>query len=201
MSKTEETSSDAYQIKITLAGSKPPIWRRFVAPANITLDRLHDLVQVVMGWTDSHLHAFYVGEKQYTTKRRDGIDLDVDGHDERKFRLCDVAPAPKSKVRYEYDFGDSWEHLLLVEKIIPPAEKPPLYCCLTGAGQCPPEDCGGIWGYYHLLEVLGNPKDEEHADMLEWTGGPIEPAEFDLEEINKSLVFFRTKGKRTWIRE
>jgi Plasmid pRiA4b ORF-3-like protein len=190
MAKTS-LPNNAYQLKITLGGSKPPIWRRFVAPGQITLAKLHDVIQIVMGWYDSHLHAFEIDGEQYGEASRDGMDLDLNGSDERKFRLCDVIPEVKAKFRYEYDFGDSWEHALVVEKIIPADDQPETFVCLAGKGRCPLEDCGGIWGYYRLLEVLANPKDPEHADMKEWAGGKFDPDEFDLAGINKSLRAFR----------
>jgi len=172
---------------MTLAGSKPAIWRRFVVPGSITLGRLHEVVQVVMGWTDSHLHSFVADGDFYTAKSRDGVDLEMDGLDESKYRLCDVAPVARNKIQYQYDFGDSWEHTLLVEKIIPVAERPQLYVCLAGANRCPPEDCGGLGGYYYLLEILSDPEHKEHEERMAWIGEKIDPGEFSLEQINKDL--------------
>jgi hypothetical protein len=189
--KKQPPSSDAYQIKITLRGSKPPIWRRFVVPADVTLATFHQVIQEVMGWYDSHLHTFKIDGEEYTRRSREGIDLDMEGEDEGRFRLRDVVPDEKSKFHYVYDFGDDWEHTLLVEKIIPASDKSEVFGCLAGKGRCPLEDCGGIWGYYRLLEILGNPKDPEYRDMKEWVGGKIDPEEFDLTAINRSLAQFR----------
>jgi hypothetical protein len=184
-----------YQLKITLRGSKPPIWRRFVVPETIKMNHLHEVIQAVMGWCDEHLHAFDVGGERYTALTRDGIDLDMEGEDESRFRLCDVIDGLKSKFAYQYDFGDDWEHQLVLEKILPAPESK-AFVCVAGKGASPPEDCGGIWGYYHLLEVLADADDPEHDDMKEWVGGKIDPDEFDLEAVNKSLAAVRSRYAR-----
>ena len=181
-----------YQLKITLRGTKPPIWRRFVVPSVIKMNHLHDVIQAVMGWYDGHLHAFDIGNERYTAMSRDGIDLDMEGADECRFRLCDVIGRPKSKFTYEYDFGDGWEHQLMLEKLLAVGEST-AFVCLAGKGACPLEDCGGIGGYYHLLEVLAHPDDPEHDDMKEWVGGEINPDEFDLDAVNKSLEPMRSR--------
>jgi hypothetical protein len=195
--KKANDSADVLQIKITLRGSKPPIWRRFVVPGNIGLNKLHDVIQTVMGWYDSHLHAFEIGGEQYTALSRDGVDLDMDGRDEKKFRLEEIIHSPKASFRYEYDFGDGWEHTLLVEKIIPKNEAPKPYTCLAGKGRCPFEDCGGIWGYYRMLEILKNPNHPEYEDIKEWAGeDKINPDQFDVDEINQRLLeYFGKSGK------
>ncbi len=184
--------SDAYQIKITLAHSKPPIWRRVVVPAEINLEELSNVIQAVMGWGGGHLHGFEIRGEPY-----DGLCPDGSEPDERmglaawKCTLCEEVPAPKMKFRYEYDFGDGWSHQLLVEKIFPAAEKSVLFTCTGGKGRCPPDDCGGIWGYYQMLETLSKPDDPEHASVLEWCGGPIDPNEFDLAAANDALAHLR----------
>ena len=187
MAKKTRIPVDAYQLKITLHGSKPPIWRRFVVPANIPLDRLHDVIQIVKGWSDSHLHAFVIDNEYYEAMSKDGEPLDAEGLDERKFRLNEVVGKVKTKFRYDYDFGDNWEHVLLLEKIIPAAQNPATPVCSAGRGACPAEDCGGIWGYYELLDILADPSHPEHEERKKWVGGIIDPDEFDLEEINKAL--------------
>lgn len=187
MAKKTRPQPDAYQIKIVLRGSKPPIWRRFVVPADIRLDSLHDVIQIVMGWYDCHLHAFVIENKQYTATSKDGAQLDIEGFDEREYRLGALLPSAKAKFRYEYDFGDSWEHVLQIEKIIPAAEGAKTLVCLAGRGRCPMEDCGGIWGYYRMVEILEDPAHPEYADIEEWTGGKIDPDEFDLDAVNAAL--------------
>src|SRR3954469_3483816 len=139
-----------YQIKITLKNSKPPIWRRVIVRADMPLPRFHSVIQIVMGWTNSHLYQFHAGENRYSTPNPEFSDMAGDDElDENDYTVADVLPAPRKKLIYEYDFGDSWYHEVLVEKVLPPdpSFKHPL--CLAGENACPPEDCGGIWGYYH----------------------------------------------------
>jgi hypothetical protein len=107
--------------------------------------------------------------------------------DESSYGLANIAPAVKSKFLYEYDFGDSWEHLIVVEKILPPDADFQHPVCLAGANACPPDDCGGIPGYYNLVEALADPKHPEHEELKEWIGGDWDPLRFDLEKTNRSL--------------
>jgi len=175
------------QLKITLCRSKPPIWRRIVVPADMTLDQLHLVIQNAMGWLDCHLHQFKAGGRYYGVPEPEFDDYGVEPLDEAEYTLADLAPKPKQKFIYEYDFGDSWEHVVLVEKVLPPdpAFKHPV--CLAGANRCPPEDCGGIPGYYDLLAILADPNHEEHEQMKEWVGGEWDTSRFDLDEINAGL--------------
>ena len=178
-----------YELKITLRGSKPAIWRCVQVPGSINLNRLHDVFQVVMGWTDSHLHQFVDAPIVYSAPSGD----DYPGEerlDERRFRLADVARHEKASFMYEYDFGDSWAHEVVVEKILPADPKKKYAVCLDGKNACPPEDCGGIWGYYELLKAVKNPKRKEHQEMLDWLGGPFDPGHFDLQKINAELRGF-----------
>lgn len=176
-----------YQIKITLKHSRPPIWRRLQVPADTTLGKLHDILQAAMGWTDSHLHAFHVGDISYGVSDPEFPD---EMKSERDARLDRIA-AEGDTIIYEYDFGDGWEHELWIEKVRP-AEKGKRYpACLTGSRACPPEDCGGVFGYARLLEVLADPKHEEHEEMLEWIGEDFAPEAFDLDEVNQGLKVLR----------
>ncbi len=177
-----------YQLKITLKRCHPAIWRRVVVRADITLARLHEVIQAVMGWGNYHLHQFSSGGGFARTYY--GVpdpEFGSEMLDERRFRLGGVAPLVKRKIIYEYDFGDSWEHEVLVEKILPAdaAFKHPV--CLAGANACPPEDCGGFMGYANLLEALTNPKHAEHDDMKGWIGGNWDPTRFDLDAANARL--------------
>ncbi|MGD1276824.1 MAG: plasmid pRiA4b ORF-3 family protein [Tepidisphaeraceae bacterium] len=184
--KSAETR-DVYQLKITLRGSKPPIWRRVLVPAGITLDRLHDVIQVAMGWEDCHLHLFQIAGRVFQGIGPDGsMDDLMDSEDESQYRLGDLAGI-KTKFRYEYDFGDGWEHSISVEKIIPAADKPKSMVCTAGKGRCPMEDSGGIWGYYEKLRIMDDPNDPDHEDILEWIGDGFDPNEFDCDAVNKSL--------------
>ena len=174
-----------YQIKISLIGAKPPIWRTVLVPSNIDLETFHDVIQLAMGWTDSHLHQFIANKVFY------GIpddDFELEMEDESKYKLSQLLTKEKDTLIYEYDFGDSWEHKILLEKILPYDSKTVLPVCIKGKRACPPEDCGGIWGYEELLETISDPKHPDHEDMLEWLGGEFDPEEFDLEEINEDLA-------------
>ena len=176
-----------YQLKVTLRLSKPPIWRRLVVRADMKLDRLHRVIQIAMGWSDCHLHQFRLGRVYYGVPDREFEGFGGETLNEKDYTLADLAPGPKKKFIYEYDFGDSWEHEVRVEKALPPdlAFKHPV--CLAGANACPPEDCGGIHGYYELLAALADPKHEQHEEMKEWVGGKWDASQFDLEGINAGL--------------
>ena len=186
-------SNAEYQIKMTLRGSKPPIWRRVVLPGDTTLEDLHYVIQTVMGWQNCHLHMFQIGKQRFSGAGPDGYEpeWDPDELDEAEFRLCDVIFREKTKFRYDYDFGDDWEHQLVVEKIVSDPEKQKgkgKVMCLAGKGACPPEDCGGIWGYYQMLETLSDPDDPEYEDKKEWLGGDdFDPAAFDVNQVNQAL--------------
>jgi hypothetical protein len=181
-----------YRLKITLIGSKPPIWRRFLVRADIKLNRLDRVIQTVMGWENYHLHEFIV--------RSEGQDLHFGVPDpdyeswgqqmlnEKRYALSDLLAAPRSKLKYIYDFGDGWQHELRLEKILPgdPNLKHPI--CLAGANACPPEDSGGLWGYYgRFLKALNDPNHEDHAMYTQWIGGSFDPAFLDLDAINAAL--------------
>ena len=182
---TTKQLKNIYQIKISLIGAKPPIWRTVLVPSDLKLAAFHDVIQVAMGWTDSHLHQFIANQVFY------GIpddDFELEMEDETKYKLSQLLKKEKESLIYEYDFGDSWEHKILLEKILPFDTKTALPVCIKGKRACPPEDCGGIWGYEELLETISNPKHPDHENMLEWLGGEFDPEEFDLEEINEDLA-------------
>ena len=182
-----KSSAPTYQLKIVLLGSRPPIWRRLQVPGNASLGWLHAVLQVAMGWTNSHLHHFLTLDARYTDPRHNedmGFGEQPD-RDEAKATLAQVAPHAGGQFGYEYDFGDSWEHEITVEKILPgEAAAAPTALCLDGARACPPEDCGGIWGYAELLKTLKNPKHPEHKTMKEWLGRPFDAAAFDAAKAN-----------------
>lgn len=188
MATSKPVTTDIYQLKVTLRGSKPPIWRRIQVPADINLGKLHRILQVVMGWTDSHLHQFIVGHSYYGEP---DPEMGPEIRDEKRIKLSQIVTGEKFKFTYEYDFGDSWEHEVLVEKILPPEPGGRYPICLKGARACPPEDVGGVWGYDSFLEAIGNPNHPEHEDMLEWVGDEFDPEAFDLDEVNETLRHLR----------
>ncbi len=185
--KTSLTTPQIYQLKISLLGIKPLIWRRFLAPSDMDLAKLHHVIQEVMGWEESHLHQFKVGKTYYGVTYPDDFDGRTETRDERKARLHELASWPKAKFVYEYDFGDSWEHEVALEKILPPELGTHYPVCLDGKRACPPEDCGGVWGYANLLEVIQSPDHPEHDEMIEWLGEEFDPEKFDVEAVNKAL--------------
>ncbi|HEY5893845.1 MAG TPA: plasmid pRiA4b ORF-3 family protein [Chthoniobacterales bacterium] len=176
-----------YQIKITLKWSKPAIWRRVVVRADMRLDRLHDTIQIAMGWEDCHLHQFVVGRIFYGMPDPGDFGYGKEILNERRYAVADLAPAAKAKFVYEYDFGDGWEHDVNVEKVLPHDASFKHPVCLAGKNACPPEDCGGMGGYYALLETLADPQDAEHEEMLDWIGGEWDATSFDLDETNAAL--------------
>lgn len=169
-----------YRLKVTLRGARPAIWRRLEVGADVTLFRLHQILQVVMGWTDSHLHQYRRGSTYYG---QSDPEFGMRRENERRIRLGEVLRKPKDRMVYEYDFGDGWEHEVVLESSDVGTGGGPEARVVAGKGACPPEDVGGIGGYYRFLEAIADPKDPEHKDMLEW-GGPFEPEAFDLDEIN-----------------
>ncbi len=181
-----KTSAPIYQLKITLNSTRPPVWRRVLVPGDTTLRQLHDLLQIVMGWTDSHLHQFVIGGATYgATEYDDEGDLEL--LPEQRYRLSQVVPKPGARFVYEYDFGDGWNHTVLVEKIVPPEPGAHYPLCVAGKRACPPEDVGGVWGYETFLEAIRNPRHPEHEEYLEWVGGDFDPDAFDVEAGNAQL--------------
>jgi hypothetical protein len=179
-----------YQLKITLQWSQPAIWRRVVVRADIRLDRLHDVIQIAMGWTNSHLHKFVLGRAFYGEPDPDGFGTET--LNEKRYTVADLAPEAKKKFIYEYDFGDGWNHEVEVEKVLAPDAGFKNPVCLAGENACPPEDCGGMGGYYDLLEALADPKHPDHLDLKDWIGGEWDAARFDLNRVNAILK--RIKG-------
>jgi hypothetical protein len=175
------------QLKISLVGvSKPPVWRGVPVPATMRLDHLHTVIQAAMGWTDTHMYEFTAGGVDYGPR-----DPELDLVDERKARVGDLISQPRDRMRYTYDFGDYWQHDVVVEKVLPAEAGVRYPRCVAGKGRRPPEDCGGVWGYADLREALADPAHEEHAGMLEWLGletaAEVDPHAFDADQVNALL--------------
>ena len=177
------------QIKVTLAGIKPLVWRRFLVKEDITFQQLHEIVQIVMGWTNTHLYEFEIDGRRILDF--ESIDDDID--EEIDFNSSDVQldefiTEENQRFDYMYDFGDGWAHQIVIEKILPDDGKLKHPVCLAGKRNCPPEDCGGPYGYEEFLEAIKNPDHPEHDTMTEWIGGSFDPEEFDLDMVNKRLT-------------
>lgn len=184
--------TSVHQVKVTLRGVRPPIWRRLQVPSTIDLRRLHDVIQEAMGWTQSHLYAFEIDGEQYGEPSP--YD-DLGTRSAKAAQLRRIAPEAGNKFLYTYDFGDNWEHLIQVEKVLPPERGATYPRCLTGKRACPPEDIGGIWGYQRFLEAIADPEHPEHEELLEWVGGSFDPAAFDVQAVNAALA---TLGRSPW---
>lgn len=190
----QRTAEHAVQVTVTLRHIEPAIWRRLVVPASLTLRELHAVIQTAMGWQDYHLHLFEMDGVLYG-------DIDeIEGRplgDEETFTVGQAAAVARD-FSYEYDFGDSWHHDLRVEQVVSSVGVGTPHL-IGGARACPPEDCGGPWGYEQLLEVLADPSHSEHAEMLLWVGGTFDPEAFDLAETNAFLELYdrHTRQRRT----
>lgn len=173
-----------HQVKVTLLTVKPPVWRRIVVPSGMTLAELSPVLAAAMGWYGGHLHLFDVEGTRYGTP---DPDWGRDDLDEGRFPLSDVLPTVGLKMRWDYDFGDGWEHDILVEAISPTEPGVDYPTCLAGRRACPPEDFGGPWGYELLLEVLDDPDHPDPEHMMERLPLDFDPAGFDLTETNAAM--------------
>ena len=182
----KKSLAKAYQLKIVLQDSKPPIWRRVLVESDVPLSTLHVIIQIAMGWTDSHLHQFVVAGKFYGVPDPDNDFVEI--LDESDYGLDQLLRKEKSSIVYEYDFGDGWMHEVTLEKIMPTDPEAVLPVCIKAKGACPPENVGGIWGYYGFLEALADSDHPEHEEYTEWIGEGFDPDAYDLKETNKLLL-------------
>lgn len=181
-------TKQVYQIQIVLKGSKPKIWRRLLIPSDTLLPNLHQIIQISMGWEGGHLHQFEKNDICYSMKSiEDDMWGGLDVVDYKRIKISSLLIREKDKIKYEYDFGDSWEHDVILEKITDTVEKPKHAVCIGGKMNCPPEDCGGIWGYEDLLEIIKNPGHKEHQEMIDWVGEDFDPEYFSKDEVNELL--------------
>ena len=180
------------QLRVVLRDIEPVIWRRLLVPASLTLRELHAVIQTGLGWQDYHLHLFDVAGALYGDVEE--VDADSVG-DEEVFTVGAAADRVR-EFGYEYDFGDSWNHVIEIEQTLAGvgADTPHL---IDGARACPPEDCGGPWGYQHLLEVLADPSDPEHTDLKDWVGGEFDAETFDLAGTNELLELYDRQTRQS----
>lgn len=180
-----------YQLKITLLGVRPAVWRQVLIPAKFRLLKVHKIIQAAMGWKDYHLHQFVIGGLRYSypypgTDWGDSGDIST-----RNLRARDLWERRGSVVEYIYDLGDDWHHSVVLEKILPAKPDGVYPVCLAGARACPPEDVGGVSGYREFRDVLRRPKHRDHADYVAWSGGSFNPDLFDLVRASRTVYRIR----------
>jgi hypothetical protein len=185
---TAKTTPAAYQLHISLLHTRPLVWRRVQVPGRMRLSRLHEVIQLCLGWTDSHLHQFVIGSNFYAPAMEEDDWSEGKVYDESRFRLGALEADLRQRFIYEYDFGDGWQHEIRIEKGIAAHEKP-AGCPILLAGEraCPPEDIGGPAGYRHFLLAAGDPAHEDHQEMLDWYGRDFDPDSLAVDAINKIL--------------
>ncbi|MCL2020984.1 MAG: plasmid pRiA4b ORF-3 family protein [Betaproteobacteria bacterium] len=176
-----------HQFKITLLDSDPEIWRRIQVPATYTFWDLHVAIQSAMGWEDYHLHMFRIGKRSEIIINGNPTDDDLDD-DENTFNGWEIEASsfletPGDVALYEYDLGDGWLHEILLEGVFLKEKGIRYPNCIAGARACPPEDCGGIPGFEHMLEVLASPRHPEHKDLIKWLGKEFEADKFDPQAV------------------
>jgi len=177
-----------YQLRVALKGSEPPIWRRFQLKRETTLFKLHKVLQIVMGWQNYHLHEFRIGNLSFGEPApEEGSDF----IDERAIKLTQIAPDLPLKFEYIYDFGDGWQHEVIIEKGVDKQAGVRYPVCIEGSRACPPEDVGGIGGYASFLKAIQNRRHPEHKQYLQWIGGRFDAGAFDLEAVNRKLSKLR----------
>src|SRR5271166_3502901 len=170
-SKKIASSQNIYQIKVTLLGTKPPIWRRLLVPSTLTLARLHDVLQTTMGWAGGHMHEFRTADRHFGIPDPGDRSMGMPHvENERGVKLSKMLWRPGAKLIYTYDFGDNWEHAIVLEKQLPPLPDASYPICIDGKLACPPDDCGGIPGYYELVDAFADPEHERHEELRDWLG-------------------------------
>ena len=182
----EKRNRVLYQLKVTLRDIQPPVWRRLAVWEDTTLAQLHRVLQIVVGWEDYHLHQFVIGRRIYSVPDEDDDLYERKVINESRVRLREVVPRVGTYFEYLYDFGDSWQHDLLLEAIVLPDPEAGYPRCLAGERSAPPEDAGGPSGYADYLEAMADPGHEEHENMLQWRG-PFDPEAFSLTAVNQQL--------------
>jgi hypothetical protein len=185
---------DILSIKITLNRTDPPIWRRILVPSSVTFFDLHHILQIGMGWKNSHLFEFLVGD--YKLGYINPHEAFEDMADANEVTLDLLLLKEGLAFTYLYDFGDGWEHTVTVENLLEKDKEKNYPICIDGQLNCPPEDSGGTYGFYQTLEILKDKKHSEYEFMKNWVGGGYNPEKFDVEKVNKELPKFKSYMKR-----
>lgn len=193
--ESSEITQDIYQLKVTLLGTNPPIWRRILVPADLSLAKLHKVLQIAMGWHDEHMHEFRAGRRRFgRPEPQDPFMRMPHVESERTVLLSAVLGRAGAKMTYSYDFGDSWEHGVVLEKRLPVGPHTTCPICTDGQLACPPEDCGGIPGYYDLLDALSDQGHPRHEEIQDWIG-EFDPHAFSVDQVNRHLSPARRRNK------
>lgn len=177
-----------YELRVSLVGITPLIWRRLLVPSDISLPTLHECIQHAVGWANSHQHRFRVDRLSYGVPDPEWPESVM--LDERRVRLCDLLDDERREMTYEYDFGDVWEHQIVLEEVVMPSEFLRYPLCVAGERACPPEDVGGAAGYTEFLEIIGDVESYgfEYLESLLWAGGGVfDPEGFDINTVNRAL--------------
>jgi hypothetical protein len=196
--KKSAVPAEIYQLKVTLLGTDPPIWRRLLVHADLTLAQLHDVLQSAMGWEDGHMHEFRIGSRHFgRPDPEDRLMGMASVENECTAPLFSVLGRLGAKAIYTYDMGDSWEHGIVLEKRLPSDPNTTYPVCTDGQLACPPEDCGGIPGFYDLVEAISDPNHERHEEMLDWIGDDFDPQAFSVDKINRLLTPVYRRQRKT----
>ena len=196
--KKSAVPAEIYQLKVTLLGTNPPIWRRLLVHADLTLAQLHDVLQSAMGWEDGHMHEFRIGGRHFGRPDPEDRLMGMPSvENERTALLSSVLGRLGAKAIYTYDMGDSWEHGIVLEKRLPSDPNTTYPVCTDGQLACPPEDCGGIPGFYDLVEAISDPHHERHEEMLDWIGDDFDPQTFSVDKVNRLLTPLHRRRPRT----
>jgi hypothetical protein len=184
----------AIHLKVSLDNVKPVVWRRLIVPGQMTLDLLHDVIQIAMGWTDHHLHVFEIDGRRYAADP----ESDTEGDEEHLYRIDAVLKTEGMTFTYEYDFGDGWHHTIVVERIEKlPANKTVIPTCVDGKRACPPENCGGPWSYPEFVKSLADPRHPAHKRNREWAPD-FDPKRFDVDAVQLELFKHRHWSRHRW---
>ena len=195
--KKSAVPPEIYQLKVTLLGTNPPIWRRLLVPADVTLAQLHEVLQAAMGWEDGHMHEFSIGQRRFGRPDPEDRLMGMPFvENERTVRLSSILGRVGAKAIYTYDFGDSWEHGIVLEKRLSADPNTTYPVCTGGQLARPPEDCGGIGGFYDLLDAIGDPTHDQYEELRDWVGDDYDPEAFSIDDVNRMLTpLHRRRGQ------
>jgi hypothetical protein len=188
--RSQPGPNTALRLRIHLNEVDPVVWRRLLVPGKVRLAKLGQMLLAAMGWNNSHLHAFRVGDTSYGMQDDDDDDFPDDEIDEQSVTVLQALREHQT-FTFDYDFGDGWEHDVVIEELIHSDTGLKFAVCLDGERACPPDDVGGPGGYVNFLEAIADDDHEEHDDFLEWVGGSFDPAEFDVANANALLQKLR----------